>query len=82
MVGAFEELLPRGVWVERYTVNGHRIVFSIDSRGEQVRLRSVPNESDAIQAAIDELWEDLDKVNPAPPSAFPSLIPSRLLHLT
>ena len=70
--------LPRGVWLERYTVNGHRVVVSIDSRGEQVRLRTVVNNPDEIRAAIDDLWRDLDKADPVTTADFPATLPGHL----
>ena len=56
----------RGVYEEPYRINGHRVFFSIDSRGEQGRLRTVApgwDESDVIA----ELWADLNATDPLPP---------------
>jgi len=59
--------LPRGVYIERFLVNGHRWVYSVDSRGEQMALRC-PLEDD-VQATADELWEELDRLDPIPTRA-------------
>lgn len=62
--------LPRGVYVERFTVNGYRWVYSVDHRGEQVALRTcLPLD---IQATVDDLWRDLDSTDPVRSEDFPT----------
>lgn len=54
--------LPRGVYVERFTVKGQRWVYSVDHRGEQVGFRTC--QPDDIQSTVDELWRELDRLDP------------------
>lgn len=63
----------RGVFVGRFTENGYRWVWSVDSAGRQLKLRTVyvgdaPGMTDELQAAIDELEADLDRCDPVPPT--------------
>lgn len=73
-------LEERGVYVSRHLVNGHRWVYSVDWKGEQVALRCPLNNPDEIQTTIDELWDDLDLIDPTPVCASPpSRPPLRLI---
>ena len=75
--------LPRGVYFERFLVNGHRWVYSVDSKGELVSLRC-PMKAD-VDVTADAMWDELDRVDPMPrgshdPSAV-SRPPSSPPHL-
>ena len=58
----------RGVFVSEFRKNGYRWVYSIDSRNEQVTLRTVLDNDVDLQRAADDLWMELDRLNPLPPS--------------
>lgn len=59
----------RGVYVSEFTVNGHRWVYSVNSRDEQVTLRTVADIPDEIEATSSELWAELDRLDPVKPGA-------------
>lgn len=60
----------RGVYEEPYRINGHRVFVAMDSRGEQVGLRTVaPGAEEG--PVLDELWDDLNVTDPLPPDASP-----------
>lgn len=58
----------RGVYEEPYRINGHRVLFAVDDKGEQVALRTVPPGGD-VDAITAELWTTLDHENPILPAA-------------
>jgi hypothetical protein len=74
-----EELHERGVYLERYRVNGQRLIVAIDSRSERVAERTAET-ADEQSAAEAELWELLDMMDPIPPVAFRP-VSLRHLHL-
>lgn len=54
----------RGVYVSSFTVNGHHWIYSVNSTGEQVQLRTAIPET--IDAVVADLWADLDRIDPNP----------------
>jgi hypothetical protein len=56
----------RGVKVATFTEeSGYRWVWSVDSKGVRVNLKCVPPGAD-FNPYVDELWEELDRVDPTP----------------
>jgi hypothetical protein len=53
--------LPFGVYVAPFTLHGDRYLYAVDTTGEHVGFRTVPNGADFNQA-IDELWAMLDSL--------------------
>lgn len=57
---------PRGVKCAPFTEEtGYRWLWSVDSRGVRVGLRTVPPGAD-FTPYVDALWEELDRVDPMP----------------
>ena len=57
---------PRGVFVASFTEDtGYRWVYSVDSRGVRVGLKTVPPGAD-FNPVIDALWSELERVDPTP----------------
>jgi hypothetical protein len=59
------ELAERGVYWARYMKAGRPIAYAVDSKGNVVR-RLVVLRDGHTQAAIDNLWDYLDLVDPKP----------------
>jgi hypothetical protein len=60
---------PRGVYVASFTEeSGYRWVYSVDSKGVRVGLKSVPPGAD-FTPYLDELWDKLDQQDPMPGGA-------------
>lgn len=59
-------LCSRGVKVAPFTQDsGYRWLWSVDSRGVMVSLRTVPPGAD-FNPYVEALWEELDRVDPMP----------------
>lgn len=57
---------PRGVYVATFTEeSGYRWVYSVDSRGMRVGLKTVPPGAD-FNPIVDALWAELDREDPTP----------------
>lgn len=57
----------RGVYWAMGTKNGKPQVFALDSRGNEVRRLVLNDDSWAeAEAAIEELWQYLDEIDPVP----------------
>lgn len=70
---------PRGVYVATFTEeSGYRWVYSVDSRGVRVGLKTVPPGAD-FNFAVDALWAELDRTDPPWGDVFPCSPASRLL---
>lgn len=67
---AEHRLALRGVYEEPYRVNGHRVFYAVDSRGEQIGLRTLaPGASKKeVEEASGALWDDLDRDDPITPA--------------
>jgi hypothetical protein len=60
---------PRNVYVASFTeASGYRWVYSVDSNGVRVNLKCVPPGAD-FMPIIDDLWAELDRVDPMPGGA-------------
>lgn len=57
---------PRGVYWAHHTQRGRRVLYSVDSRGEEVKRITVPRGADPDDA-IRYLHRHLDLVDPPPP---------------
>lgn len=53
----------RGVYLASYTANGDRHYYSVTSKGERLSLVPVPLGADPMEA-IDQLWLELDRLDP------------------
>ena len=56
-------LALRGVYAQPYLVKGRREFYAVDSRGEQVASRLVPDTEDP-RDAISDLWFELNTSDP------------------
>lgn len=64
---------PRDVYISRFTMaSGHRWVWSVDSRGVQVNLKTIPPGADPTPI-INALRAELDAVDPIVTPAFSCL---------
>jgi hypothetical protein len=60
---------PRGVKVAAFTEeSGYRWIWSVDSRGIRVGLKTVPPGAD-FNPYVDALWDELDRLDPMPDAA-------------
>lgn len=78
----------RNVYVSDITFDGHVWVWSIDSAGKQVNLKTVDvrglaedQARGAVDAQSDELWTELDRVNPLQRDGVTSLPSLSRRHL-
>lgn len=65
----FDIAPERGVFIGKFIENGHRWVWSVDSKGHQVRLRTVyvgeaTGMTDELHATVAELETQLDTQDP------------------
>lgn len=64
---------PRNVYVATFTEeSGYRWVYSVDSKGVRVGLKCVPPGAD-FTPYLDELWAELDRVDPMPGASSSSV---------
>lgn len=70
-------LLSRGVYVERFTVNGHRMIVAVDSDGEMLAIKTAT--TGELEGKVNLLWDMLDRMDPRPgDDDSPSLTPQHL----